>query len=111
MMNTDLPHAASASYTRAKGIRRELPNGSTSKMGKGLIQKVWTFSTHGGYVVYGGCDLFEIYPISLLNTTPKNILALIIKNILILWFEISAQNLAFKKSLLEIIVSSFFYWN
>ena len=50
-------------------------------------------------MVYGGCELSELSLISVLNSTPKNILALMFKNILILWFEISAQNLAFKTSL------------
>ena len=48
-------------------------------------------------MVYWVYELSELSPILVLNTTPKNILTLMFKNILILWFEISAQNLAFKK--------------
>ena len=41
-------------------------------------------------MVYGGCELFELSPILAINTTPKNILALMFKNLLIMCFEISA---------------------
>ena len=45
--------------------------------------------------VYGVCELYELSSISVLNTTTKNMLALMFKNILIMWFEISAENLTF----------------
>ena len=42
----------------------------------GSAKKYDPFSTHGDYMVYGGCELSELSPISELNTTPKNIMAL-----------------------------------
>ena len=43
---------------------------------KGSSKKYDPFSTNGSYMVYRGCELSELFPISLLNTAPKNMLAL-----------------------------------
>ena len=43
---------------------------------KGSSKKYDPFSTNGSYMVYSGCELSELFHISMINTTPKNMLAL-----------------------------------
>ena len=40
---------------------------------KGSSKKYDPFSSHGGYMFYGDCELFKLSPISVLKITPKYI--------------------------------------
>ena len=67
---------------------------------KALSKKYDPFLPMVANMVYGGCELSELSPISISNNTPKDVMDLMFKNIWIMWFEISSQNLAFLKSFL-----------